>query len=131
MGQVHEEGIDYIFDLAFATPGDYYVGLCGDSVIAKDAVYTDLIEVTGSGYALIALSTITVSTYLTDDRIATGNEVTFSATGNWTEAVHYFIVTPDVGSGTYILISSNALDTAVTLTSGESVAVTPKITGTA
>ena len=88
MGQFHEEGLQNMAEVYFATPGDYYVGLCTDSVILKGDSFTDLTEVVGSNYAKIALTTLTIATRGTDDRKATGNLVVFSATGNWTEAVH-------------------------------------------
>ena len=125
MGAVVEEALQHILETYFATPGDFYVGLCADVTIAKDAVYTDLTEVSGSNYALIALSTITVAVNLTDNRKATGNEVTFSATGDWTLASSYFVITPDVAPGTYILISWDNLGTAVNLVNGEDVSCTP------
>ena len=126
MGLVTTEGIDHILDVYFATPGDFYVGLCSDVSILKSASYTDLTLVTGSGYALIALSTITVAVNDTSNRKATGNTVTFNATGNWTIARQYFVITPDVTSGTYILVAADTLpDGAVTLVNGGSVEVTP------
>ena len=130
MGQWTEEGLENLFDTYFATPGDYYVGLCSDSVIAKDAVFTDLTEVSGSGYAKNALTTLTTSTYSTDDIKVTANEVTFNATGTWTEAVLWFVVTPGVTSGTWVLVAWDALSAAVTLENGESQAVTATLTGT-
>ena len=125
MGAVTEEGLQHILETYFATPGDFYVGLCSDTTIAKDAVYTDLTLVSGSGYALIALSAITVALNGTDDRKATGNEVTFEATGDWTSAASYFVITPDVTSGTFILLSWDTLSEAVSLVNGGFVAVTP------
>ena len=127
MGQTHEEGLQEILEIAFAVPGNFYVGLCSDNTILKGDEYTDLVEVIGSGYGLIALSTAVVSVYNTDDRKITFNEVTFSATGTWTEAVQWFIVSDGDTSGTYKLLFSNALSAAVTLTNGESQAVTPVV----
>ena len=112
--------MEEVLELAFATPGDWSIGLCTDSVIAKTAVFTDLTEVSGSGYARIPLTSIIISTYATDDKKAVGNEVTFSATGTWTEAVNWFCVVDGDTSGTYKLICWNALSEAVTLTNGES-----------
>ena len=127
MGQVVEEALQDILDTYFATPGDFYVGLCSDLTVATDAVYTDLTEVSGSGYAKIALTTITVATRGTDDRKATGNQVTFSATGTWTTAASWFLIKTTVASGTYTLIAWNNLSVSQTLQSGESIDVTPVI----
>lgn len=125
MGQFMEEGLQDVLEVYFATPGDYYIGLATDASIAKDAAYTDLTEVSGSGYALIQLDTMTVTVLLSDDRKATGNQVTFSATGDWTTAIYWFMITPAVDSGTYTLVCANQLDTPTTLTSGETINVTP------
>ena len=128
MGAVTEEGLQHILETYFATPSDFYVGLCSDITILKSAVYTDLTEVVGNGYALIPLTSITIATNLTDNKKATGNAVTFEATGDWTEAVQYFVITPDVTSGTYILLSAYALTGgSVTLVNGGSIEVTPII----
>jgi len=131
MGQWAEEGIDDLFDAYFATPGDFYVALANDSVINKTDSWTDLTEVAGTGYAKIALTTITVATYQTDDRKATGNQVTFSASGNWTTARQWVLLTPGASSGTWIIVAFNGLTQgATTLTSGETLSVTPQVNAT-
>jgi len=131
MGQWAEEGIDDLFDTYFATAGDYYVALVSTNVVNKTDSWTDLTEVTGSGYAKIALTTITVATYSSDDRKATGNQVTFSATGNWSVARQWVLVTPGVGSGTWVIVAFNGLtDGDATLVSGESLNVTVQVNAT-
>lgn len=128
MGQVVEEGLDDILDAYFATPGDFYIGLCTDITIDKSDQLADLTEVSGSGYARIALSSITVALRGTDDRKATGNEVTFNATGDWTVAYNWFMITPGVASGTWVLVCWDSLTNApILLTNGESVSVTPVV----
>jgi len=128
MGQFVEEGLQDALEVYTETPSEFYVGLCGDSVIAKDSSFDDLTEVVGSGYGKIALTTAVVTTLGTDNKQATFNEVTFSASGSWTEAVSWFIVKDGVTSGTFILIAHNALDDgAVTLVNSESVSVIPII----
>jgi len=128
MGQFLEEGLQDALEVYFATPGDFYLGLCGDAVIGKTDSFTDLTEVTGTGYAKVALTSVVISLLSDDDRIATFNEVTFSASGNWTEAVTWFIVKDGATPGTYTLVAVNALDDgAVTLVNGESVSVIPKL----
>ena len=131
MGLWAEEGLDDLFDTYFATASDYYVALVSTNVVTKTDQWADLTEVTGSGYAKIALTTITVATYATDDRKATGNQVTFSATGNWTTARNWVLVTPGVASGTWVIVASNGLDGgATTLVSGESLNVTVQVNAT-
>ena len=127
MGQMHEEGLQDVAEVYLATPGDFYLGLCSDSVIVKGDTFTDLTEVTGSGYARVAMTSFTITTLGTDNRLATGNSVTFNASGNWTEAQQWFLIKDGDTSGTYIVIASNALTGgAVTLVNGESTTVTPK-----
>jgi len=125
MGQFHEEGLQDVAENYFATPGNFYLGLCSDSVILKTDSFTDLTEVVGLGYAKVAMTTLTVSTRGTDDRKVTGNKVTFAASGNWTEAQQWFLVVDGDTSGTYKVIATNALSEAVTLVNGEDVSVTP------
>jgi len=126
MGQCGEEGLQDILEIYFATPSDFYIGLCSDLSIAKDAAYTDLTEVTGSGYDLIALSTITIATLGVDNRKATGDEVTFNASGTWTSAYYWFMITPAVASGAYTLVCWDSVkDSPVELESGESLAIIP------
>ena len=128
MGQVVEEGLDDILDTYFAIPGDFYIGLCSDITIDKTDQLADLTEVSGSGYGRIALSSITVTLRGTDDRKATGDEVTFNATGDWTVAYNWFMVTPGVASGTWVLVCWDTLEYApILLTNGESASVIPVV----
>jgi len=129
MGQTTEEGITNVLETYFATPGDFFVGLCSDTSIAKDATYAGLTEVSGSGYAMIALSTIIASTYSVDDVQVNGNEVTFNATGTWTVANAWFVI-KEISSGTYVLVCWNVLTAgATTLINGQSIAITPALIG--
>lgn len=131
MGQWAEEGIDNLFDTYFATPANFYVALVTDTVVNKTDEWTDLTEVTGSGYAKIALTTITVATLNTSDRKATGNQVTFSATGTWSIASNWVVLVDGATSGTYIIVAFNGLTGgAVTLVSGESLNVTVQFNAT-
>ncbi len=129
MGQTTEEGITDILDTYFDTPSDFLVGLCSDTSIAKDAVYADLTEVTGSGYAQVALSSIVTSTYSDDDVKATGNNASFDATGTWTVANAWFILR-ESSSGVFVLLSWNSLgDDAATLENGQNITVSPILIG--
>ena len=131
MGQTTEEGITDILDMYFTTPGDFTVRLCSDTSVAKDAVYADLTEVTGSGYAGVPLTTITTSTYSTDDTQAVGNDVDFNATGTWIVANKWFVTRETGVSGEAdVLVCWNTLTGgATTLENGESITVSPILIG--
>ena len=130
MGRVGIEGLAYMLDNTFTVPSDYFVGLAVDTIIAKAAQFSDLTEVSGTGYARQAVSSFAVSTTETDNKKLTLNEFTFTASGTWTAATHWFLLGEDVTSGTFLLLAWDTIDNApVTLTNGGTIVITPVVVG--
>ncbi len=130
MGRVGIEGLDDVFNTYFAVPSDFFIGLANDTTIAKAAQLSDLTEVSGSGYARQAVTTFTVATTETTNKKVTCDEKTFTATGDWTAANFWFILSEGVTSGTFYLLAWGELTNApVTLENGGTIVFTPVIVG--
>ena len=95
-----DEGENLVAEIMFKTdnvPPTYYVGLYRDgSEPADDITLEEITEIVDYGYARQELTKDT--NWAVSDSIATGDEVTFTSTGNWGKVYGYFIC--DVASGT-------------------------------
>lgn len=130
--EFHQEGLQFLLELLSArqsVPADFYIGLATDASLAEDAGLTDITEVSGTGYARIAVEDTDVgfptsATAGTADWHTTTKQVTFTGgAGGWTGANTAFLCT--VSSGTSgKLIASGPLSSTRTLAEGDTEKVT-------
>ena len=134
--EFHKEGLQHLLELMSArqsVPADYYIGLATDASLAEDATLASVTEVSGTGYARIAVEDTSVGfptsevTGTNDWRTIT-KQVTFTGgAGGWTGANTAFLCT--VGSGTSgKLIASGPLSSTRTLAEGDTEKVTMTLT---
>jgi hypothetical protein len=128
---LHDEGeqamLSAYFDTDYAgfgaPPANLHFGLRQTAVGAEADTLATITEVTGTGYARQAVSTVTGFTMsqVTGDWRATSNNVTFTNSGgtNWAAAVALFLCTVATGTAGKLL-SSAALQTTRTLAPGDS-----------
>ena len=124
---IHNDGEKAILSAYFATaqsgygapPANLYIGLRSGSLVDTDLLST-ITEVTGSGYARIAVSTTTGFTLslVSSNWQALSSTVTFTAAGTWTAATALFLCTASSGTSGN-LISSVALAATRTLGVGD------------
>lgn len=120
--EIHQEGLEYLLGLGLAVASNLSIGLCTDASLVENATMASLTEVSGSGYARQTVSILTPATTGENDRKLTTDIVTFTATGTWTGAKSYFIVT-----STNKLLASGPLSTTRTLVSGNSLQIAIQI----
>lgn len=114
-----------LFNGASNIPATLYIGLCNNEQVSRDMTLADLSEVTGTGYARIALARGTVDWQTpvaqSDSYSLTTAIKTFEASGSdWTEFNRMFLTDAASGTSGKLLAISTALPTPVTLTSGKS-----------
>lgn len=129
--ELHKEGLEYLLKATFSeeqtVPANYYIGLATDASLAETATLADLTEVSGTGYARIAVASddtdFTVADAGTNDKKATTKAVQFTGgAGGWTGAQTVFLC--DVASGTAgKLIASEQLSTTRTLSESDTLDV--------
>ncbi len=133
--EVHQEGIQFLLELAFtaeqSAPTNYYIGLATDASLAEDATLATLTEVSGTGYARIAVARgtddFTSAATGTNDRKVTTKSVTFTAGGTWTGANTWFLATTIDGTGK--LVASGQFSATRTLNSGDTLSFSVVING--
>jgi hypothetical protein len=118
--ELHQEGLEYL--LSLVTAGNLSIGLATDSSLDEDANIASITEVEGDGYERQTVTSLTPAATGTNDRKATTNTVTFTASGTWTTARTVFIVT-----STNKLLASVPLSVVRTLISGDILTVAVEI----
>jgi len=113
MADIVREGLQYILEAAFSEvqtpPANFYIGLATDAAIAETANLAALTEITGTGYARIAVASSAVGfptseTTGTNDWHVVTLQVTFTgnAANDWDEAFSAFLATTSDDSGKLI-----------------------------
>lgn len=125
------EGEQFMLQVALSeqqtVPVTFYIGLSqtDETTLGEGATLATISEVTGSGYARKAVNSDAVdwTTGLSGgDWRAISKEVTFSATGAWTQAKSAFLATTLDNTGK--LLATKDLSTPRTLANGDSLKVT-------
>lgn len=132
--ELHTEGLQFLLEVGFSeeqtVPANFYIGLATDETLAEDATLASITEVSGTGYARIAVASndtdFTSAVAGTNDRKVTTKSVVFTAGGAWTGAKTVFLATSADGSGK--LIASAPLSTERILSSGSTLTVAMSIT---
>ena len=128
-----DQGESDILDVYFragTAPSGFFFRLFNDTPVETDAL-TDLInEVTGTGYAAIAVARNTtdwptLALNSGDYRITSATK-TFTATGTWTAATYLVLATTSNNTGRHV--ASRALGATRTLLNGDTLAVTYNLT---
>jgi len=123
----HTEGLQFLLECALteeqSVPANFYVGLCEDASLNEDASLGDLTELSGNGYARVAVASdnvdLTSAAAGTNDRKVTTKACTFTADGGaWNGAKKAFLATTIDDSGK--LIASMDLAATRTLQDGDS-----------
>jgi len=130
--EIHQEGLQFLLELLSARqslPANFYLGLATDASLAENATLASLTEVSGTGYARIAIEPTAVG-FPTSEATGTNDwrtiakQVTFTGgAGGWTGANTAFLCT--VSSGTAgKLLASFPLAATRTLQQGDTEKVT-------
>ena len=128
---LHTEGLQYLLEVALteeqSAPASFYMGLCEDDALNEDDGLADLTELSGDGYARVAVASddadLTSASVGTLDRKVTTKTCTFTADGgNWNGATKAFLATTADDAGK--LIASADLGAERFLLDGDSLEVT-------
>lgn len=121
---MHTEGLQFILDVAIrqtqSVPAAYYLGWCEESDLDDNAGLADLTELSGPGYARVAINSNgtdwTSAAYSTTGRKVTSKACVFTAAGgNWSAAGRWFLATTADDSGQLIASGPLAGGAGVTL----------------
>lgn len=135
--ELHQEGLQFLLEVALtqeqSTPANFYIGLATDASLAENATLASLTEVTGTGYARVAVASdnvdITSATTGTNDWKVTTKDVTFTATDDdWDGANTVFLATTVDGTGK--LLASAPLSATRTLGNGDTLTVALELVST-
>jgi len=136
MPEVHTQGLQFILDAAIrqtqSVPAAYYLGWCTESALDENAGLADLTELSGSGYARVAIASDatdwTSAAHSTNGRKVTSKVCTFTAAGgNWSAAGRWFLATTADNSGKLIASGPLASGAGVTLLDTQSYDVAVEI----
>jgi hypothetical protein len=121
---LHDQGKEFIIKTLFtgelAVPDNYYIGLDNRGSLSASQDMTSLSEPSGNGYTRQTLTSTGDFTYDEDNVNAVSNIfLTFTCTSSSYSAKNVFVTNASDNSG--YLISSKALATARTLTTGETI----------
>lgn len=126
---MHTEGLQFILDVAIrqtqSVPASYYLGWCAESDLDDNASLADLTELSGNGYARVAIASNgtdwTSAAHSTNGRKVTSKVCTFTAAGgDWSAAGRWFLATTADDSGQLIASGPLASGSGVTLLTGQS-----------
>jgi hypothetical protein len=135
MSDINQEGLRYLLESAISDvqtpPANFYLGLATDVSLGEDAGLAGVTEVTGTGYARVAIASAaaawTSATAGTLDwKVTAAAACVFTATGSdWDDAKMWFLATTSDDAGK--LIASGALSETRSLVNGDTLSVTPTI----
>lgn len=120
---IHTEGLQFILDVAIreaqTAPAAYYLAWCTETALDQNASLADLTELTGNGYARVAINSDgtdwTSASAGSTARKVTSKACTFTAAGgNWSAAGSWFLATTADDSGK--LVASGPLNSGVGVT---------------
>jgi hypothetical protein len=126
---LHYEGQKYLLQAAFQNngetiPNNYYFGLDSRATVAKSDTMISLVdEPNGGGYARVAVSSVSGFTFQQQPSgvwRAISSLLQFTSTGGGYGPVRNLFLTGLSGMS-QVLIASNALSSAITLTSGDTI----------
>lgn len=128
-GKLVDEGENRVLGILLgstAVDGTLELGLytAPSSEPAETAVYADLTEPAGAGYAKITLTRGTANWTIVTDT-ATYSKQTFTATGSWGNVYGYFICVPTTHE--LLMVEQFSDGPYNVTTSGQTIAVTPVV----